>query len=252
MLKIESVIDFAERSEYQGNAKPQAALNARRGGLVHGTKVATKGGWKLVEDLRAGDLVRTLDNGFRPVSRVATDCITVPPGETNAENMPIRVPAQAAYNGRPVWLMPEQGVALDNTKLGHDPIALPVNLPIVSARLLTGIFRITSDVPASYFDISTLFFDQDEVIYVEGGFRAFCPAGRFGSGSLSGEAAYEVVVGEAAADLIYLTARRGDIGVLANSLGSLPAPVFDHPIVPVRPVRGARRPGRPGRPEMMI
>ncbi|WP_170400199.1 Hint domain-containing protein [Ruegeria arenilitoris] len=252
MLKVESVIDFAERSEYQGGAEPQAALNARRGGLVHGTRVATKAGWKLVEELRAGDFVRTLDNGFRPVSRVATDCITVPPGETNAENMPIRVPSNAAYNGRPVWLMPEQGVALDSTKLNHDPITLPVSMPIVSARLLSGMFRITSDVPASYFDISTLFFDQDEVIYIEGGFRAFCPAGRFGSGGIYGASPYEVVAGEAAADLIYLTTRNGDIGVLANSLGSVPAPVFDHPIVPVRPVRGARRPGRPGRPVMMI
>jgi hypothetical protein len=252
LLKIDRVIDFAERSEYPRSAEPQVALNARRGGLVHGTKVSTKVGWKPVEELQAGDFVRTLDNGFKPISRVASDCITVPPGETSAENMPVRVPANAAYNGRPVWLMPEQGVALDNTKLGHDPITLPVNLPIVSARLLSGIFRITSDVPASYFDISTLFFDQDEVIYIEGGFRAYCPAGRFGSSGLSGGASYEVVSGEAAADLIYLTTRRGDVGVLANSLGSVPAPVFDHPIVPVRPVRGARRPGRPGRPVMMI
>ena len=252
MLKIQSVIDFAEGSEYQGSTEPQTALNARRGGLVHGTKVSTKSGWKLVEDLQAGDLVRTLDNGFQPINRVATDCITVPPGETNAENMPIRVPSNAAYNGRPVWLMPEQGVALDNTKLDHDPITLPVNLPVVSARLLAGMFRITSNAPATYFDISTLFFDQDEVIYIEGGFRAYCPAGRFGSSGLSGGASYEVVAGEAAAGLIYLTTRCGDIGVLANSLGSVPAPVFDHPIVPVRPVRGARRPERPGRPVMMI
>ncbi|CUK05959.1 hypothetical protein RUE5091_02786 [Ruegeria denitrificans] len=252
LLKVDSVIDFAERSEYQGIAEPQAALNARRGGLVHGTKVATKGGWKLVEELQVGDLIRTLDNGFKAVSRIATDCITVPPDETKAESMPIRIPSHAAYNGRPVWLMPEQGVALDNTKLSHDPITLPVSLPVVSARLLSGMFRITSKVPASYFDISTLFFDQDEVIYIEGGFRAFCPSGRFGSGSAASGAKYEVVAAEAASDLIYLTGKRRDVAVLANSLGALPAPVFDHPIVPTRPARGARRPGRPGRPAMMI
>ncbi|WP_367647914.1 MULTISPECIES: Hint domain-containing protein [Ruegeria] len=252
LLKVESVIDFAERSEYQGTAEPQAALNARRGGLVHGTKVATKGGWKLVEELQVGDLIRTLDNGFKAINRIATDCITVPPDETNADSMPVRIPSHAAYNGRPVWLMPEQGVALDNTKLDHDPIALPVSLPVVSARLLSGMFRITSNVPASCFDISTLFFDQDEVIYIEGGFRAFCPSGRFGSRNVPGRASYKVVSAEAAADLIYLTGRRRDIAVLANSLGSLPAPIFDHPIVPTRPARGARRPGRPGRPVMMI
>ncbi|WP_367646787.1 Hint domain-containing protein [Ruegeria arenilitoris] len=219
---------------------------------MHGTKVATRAGWKLVEELQVGDFVRTVDNGFRPVNRISEDCITVPHGETKAECMPVCVPSNAAYNGRPVWLMPEQGVVLDSTKLGHDPVTSPAREPIVSARLLGGVFQITPDVPATCFDVTTLFFDQDEVIFIEGGFRAFCPSGRFGIGHQSGGASYEVVTAEVAADLIYLTARRGDIGVLANSLGSLPAPVFDHPIVPVRPVRGARRAGRPGRPVMMI
>ncbi|WP_233421903.1 Hint domain-containing protein [Ruegeria profundi] len=247
-MKVESVISFPPRPDARGTAEPQAALNARRGGLVHGTRVSTNGGWKPVEQIQPGDLIRTMDNGFQAVSRVATDCITVPPDETKAENMPIRVPSHMAYNDRPVWLMPEQGVALDNTKLCHDPIALPVSLPVVSARLLSGMFRITSDVPASYFDISTLFFEQDEVIYIEGGFRAFCPSGRFGSRTIPGRASYKVVGSEAAAELISLTAKRRDVAVLANSLGSLPAPIFDHAIVPARPVRGARRPGRPGRP----
>lgn len=248
MLKVESVFEFSEHPEYRDGPDQQMALNARRGGLVHGTKVSTRGGWKPVEQLQAGDLIRTLDSGFKAVSRIATDTIAVEPGETKAENMPVRVPAHAAFNVRPVWLMPEQGVALDNTKLAQDPIKLPVSLPVVSARLLCGAFRIISDVPASCFNISTLFFDQDEVIYIEGGFRAFCPSGRFGAGSSS----YEVVEAETASNLVNLTARGADIGVLANSLGSLPAPVFDHPIVPTRPARGARRPGRPGRPVMMI
>jgi len=252
LLKVESILGFSERPGYQNRGEPSSALNARRGGLVHGTKVATKGGWKLVEELRLGDLVRTVDNGFQKICRISTDCITVAANESKPENMPVRVPSNAAYNGRPVWLMPEQGVALDNTRLDHDPNARTACQPVVSARLLSGMFRITSDTPASYFDVSSLFFDEDEVIYIEGGFRAYCPSGRFSAHSIRTAASYEVVGEQAAADLIYLTGRRGDVGVLANSLGSLPAPIFDHPIVPVRPVRGTRRPGRPGRPVMMI
>lgn len=252
MLKVESVIGFEERPSYQDKGEPQFALNARRGGLVHGTTVATNNGWRLVEDLQSGDLVRTLDSGFKRISRVATDCILVPSDEASPENLPIRIPSHAAYNGRPVWIMPEQGVALDHTKLNHDPISLPVSMPIVPARLLSGTFRIISDTPSSYFDISTLFFDKDEVIYIEGGLRAFCPSGRFGMGSMSGTKSYTVAAGEAAAELVYQTAKHGDISALANSLGALPAPIMEHPIMPMRPVRGARRPGRPGRPVAMI
>ncbi|WP_420586586.1 Hint domain-containing protein [Ruegeria sp.] len=243
---------FSDRPGYRKKDKPTAALNARRGGLVHGTKVATKGGWTPVEELRTGDLVRTANNGFQRINRIATDCITVAANETKPENLPVRVPSHAAYNGRPIWLMPEQGVALDNSKLGHDPNVRTISQPVVSARFLSGMFRITSDTPASYFDISTLFFDEDEVIVIEGGFRAYCPSGRFGSRSIRTAAAYEVVGEDAAASLIHLTARRRDLSVLAESQGSLPAPIFDHPIVPSRPVRGTRRPGRPGRPMMMI
>ncbi len=219
---------------------------------MYGTKVATKGGWKLVEELSPGDQVRTLDNGFQQVCRVATDCIVVPSNETNVENLPVRVPSHAVYNGRPVWLMPEQGVALDNTKFDPAPTNIPVSLPVVPARVLSGIFRITSDTPSSYFDICSLFFDQDEVIYIEGGFRAYCPSGRFGSRNVAGNASYEVIGGEAAAELICKTAHRQDISILANSLGALPAPIMEHPIIPIRPIRGNRRPGRPGRPVAMI
>jgi len=252
LLKVQSVLGFSERPGYQGKGEPQVALNARRGGLVHGTRIATKEGWKSVEELCPGDRVRTLDNGFQEILRISTDCIMVPSNENHAENLPVRVPTHAAFNGRPVWLMPEQGVALDTTKFDHQPITLPVSLPVVPARLLRGMFRITSDTPASYFEICTLFFDQDEVIYIEGGFRAYCPAGRFGSRNIAGNASYEVVEADAAAELIRNASLLRNVSILANSLGGVPAPIMEHPIIPIRPVKGMRRPGRPGRPAAVI
>ncbi|WP_235216157.1 Hint domain-containing protein [Ruegeria halocynthiae] len=224
-------------------------MNARRGGLVHGTKVATSRGWKPVELIRAGDHVRTLENGFKTVSRVSSDCISVPTDEANIENLPVRLPSNVAYNGRPVWLMPEQGVALGSTRLESDPITLPVSFHVVPARVLSGLFRIKSDTPASYFDVTTLFFGDDEVIYIEGGLRAFCPSGRFGS---SGGASYNVADSDAAANWARRIGDRGDISVIASSLGALPAPILQDSIMPIRPVLGARRPGRPGRPASMV
>ncbi|WP_170561512.1 Hint domain-containing protein [Ruegeria atlantica] len=227
---------------------PTVSLNARRGGFVHGTKISTDRGWQTVENLQAGDLIRTLDNGFKAVSRVSTDCIAIPASETKPENLPVRVPSNTLYNGAPVWLMPEQGVALDNTKFNSGPITLPISMPVVPARVLSGTFRLSSSAPSLLFEVCSLFFEQDEVIYIEGGLRAFCPAGRFGSNSRPANASYKVVDAERTEDLIDMVAHCRDIAVLANSLGAVPAPIMEHPIFPVRPVKGARRPGRPGRP----
>lgn len=252
MLKVQSVIGYSAVPDNARQVGPPVSLNARRGGFVHGTKVATDRGWKPVERLRAGDLVRTLDNGFREVCRVSTNCISVPANENRIENLLVRVPSNTLYNGRSVWLMPEQGVALDNTKLSRGPITLPISMPVVPARVLSETFRLSSGTPASFFDVSSLFFEQDEVIYIEGGLRAYCPAGRFGTRNLPQTASYELVDADQVADLVDMVAHSRDIAVLANSLGALPAPIMQNPIFPARPVRGARRPGRPGRPAPLI
>ncbi|CUH44278.1 hypothetical protein RUM4293_03176 [Ruegeria atlantica] len=248
VLKVQSVLSYEAVPNHQVQDNPAVSLNARRGGFVHGTKIATDRGWQPVEGLQAGDLIRTMDNGFRAVSRVATDCIAIPASETKAENLPVRVPSNTLYNGDPVWLMPEQGVALDNTKLNRGPITLPISMPVVPARVLSGTFRLSSSAPSLLFEVCSLFFEQDEVIYIAGGLRAFCPAGRFGSNSRPANASYKVVDAERTEDLIDMVAHSRDIAVLANSLGALPAPIMQNPIFPARPVMGARRPGRPGRP----
>ena len=248
VLNVQSVLSYDAVPSNQEQDNPSVSMNARRGGFFHGTKIATDNGWKPVERLQAGDLVRTMDNGFRAVSRVATDYISVPANETNSDNLPVRVPSNTLYNGRSVWLMPEQGVALDDTKLRTGPIMLPISMPVVPARVLSGTFRLTSGTPSSFFDVCSLFFDQDEVIYIEGGLRAYCPAGRFGTNSRPENASYRVIEAEKTDELVDLVAHSRDIAVLANSLGSLPAPIMQNPIFPVRPAKGTRRPGRPGRP----
>ena len=252
MLNVQSVLSYSDVPEGQIQDSPATALNSRRGGFVHGTKIATDRGWKAVEDLQAGDLVRTMDNGFQQVCRISTDCISVPVNENRTENLLVRVPSNTLYNGRSVWLMPEQGMALDNTKLTNGPITLPISMPVVPARMLSGTFRLTSGTPASYFDVCSLFFEQDEVIYIEGGLRAFCSAGRFGSTGRPQNASYKIVDAEQSDELVDSVAHSRDIAVLANSLGALPAPIQQNPIFPVRPVKAARRAGRPGRPAPLI
>ena len=246
MLEVVSISSFSDRRTDAGSTHLHQGLSCRRGGLVHGTKVATTAGWKRVEHLKTGDLVRTLDHGFREIRRMSSDVITIPAGEIRPENLPVQVPARAAYNGRVVWLMPEQGMALDHSKV--DPSDDGVS--VVPARLLSGICHLNSRAPGTCFEVSTLFFDQDQVVFIEGGLQAYCPAARFGMRNPSGQQAYKVVDDESASPLIDAIASKGSVTAIANPLGALPAPIPQDPIFPIRPPSGIRRPGRPGRPPM--
>ncbi len=240
------VVSFSETSDLDDEIQATSGLPAvtsRRGGFLHGTKIATDRGWTRVERLRVGDRVRTLDNGFREVRRISTDEVNIPKGEMRIENLPVQVPAQAAYNGRPVWLMPEQGMALDHSKMDKNSDGVSV-LP---ARMLSGTCRLRSRSPGSTFQVSSLFFDEDEVIFIEGGFQAYCSAGRFTS-PVGGRKTYEILNDESAAGWIDIISRKADISAFANSLGALPAPIPQEPIFPIRPPKPMRRPGRPGRP----
>ncbi|SDW61299.1 Hint domain-containing protein [Ruegeria halocynthiae] len=246
MLELVSVSGYSKRDVKGPQAFAGKAASARRGGLLHGTKVSTTGGWKRVERLVAGDLVRTLDHGFQELRRVSVDRIVVPGDERRSEHLPVLVPSRAAYNGRPVWLMPEQGVALDQGKLavGIEGIS------VIPARLLSGVGRLKSDTPAQSFDVTSLFFDQDELVFIEGGFQAYCASGRMSAAPVRNRVRYEVADDEHADLLIEAVENRGDISALANPLAALPAPMSQEPIFPIRPSMGIRRPGRPGRPDV--
>ncbi|WP_424831075.1 Hint domain-containing protein [Ruegeria sp.] len=244
MLEVVSISGFSDEAAGVEPPSQRGAVTARRGGLVHGTKVASTSGWKRVEKLKVGDLVRTVDDGFKEVRRVSTDLVTIPAGETRADCLPVQVPSRAAYNGRVVWLMPEQGMAIDHSKI--DPSQTEIS--VVAARLLSGTCRLRSRAPASSFEVTTLFFDQDQVIFIEGGLQAYCPAARFGTRPGADQKTYQVIDGETAMLVIDAIADRGNMAALANPLGALPAPVPGEPIFPMRPATGQRRPGRPGRP----
>ncbi|MEX0328447.1 MAG: Hint domain-containing protein [Ruegeria sp.] len=246
MLKVVSVSEFPDQVD---GAQPGVGANAqaaRRRGFIHGTRIATTAGWTPVERIAVGDLVRTLDNGFREVRRLSSDLITIRDDESRAEVLPVQVPAHMSLNGRAIWLMPEQEIALEQSRLD------PTNRgrAIIAARLLAGAGRLRSRAPSGPLGVTSLFFDEDEVVLIDGGLQAFCASGRSGSRPASGRKRYRAVTDEETAHWVKKLAGMKDLTSLAKPLGALPALVPDHPIFPIRPPKGQRRPGRPGRPAM--
>ena len=242
MSEVTSISVYLDQSSETDPSSLNHAVNARRGGFLNGTKIATTSGWKPVERIAVGDLVRTLDHGFKEVRRISTSVVVIPAEERRSEYLPVFVPARAAYNGRPVWLMPEQGIALNLTRSDFRASVCSV----VSARLLNGVGRFMSQAPGSSFEVSSLFFDEDQVIFVEGGLQAYCPSGLFNMRGTASGPGYDVADEETGTELVNLIASRGDMSALANPLGALPAPIPQEPIFPIRPPSGVRRPGRPG------
>lgn len=248
MSEVTSISVYLDQLPEVDRTNKKQAVNARRGGFLHGTKIATTAGWKPVERITVGDLVRTLDHGFKEVRRISISVVVIPADERRVEFLPVLVPARAVYNGRPVWLMPEQGMALNLSRINVTADAPSV----VPARLLNGAGRLTSQAPGSSFEVFSLFFDDDQVIFVEGGLQAYCPSGRFNMRGATTGTRYEVATEEVASDLIHSLISRGDMSALANPLGALPAPIPQEPIFPIRPPYGVRRPGRPGRPSAPV
>lgn len=205
-------------------------------GLLAGTCIASTLGWKPVEMLRVGDKVLTFDNAMQPIADIQRESLVVPDTGLPPRYRPMRVPEGALYNRRDIWLMPDQGMlieceaALDTC---GDPYA------VVPARYLRGFRGIAAGIPPGTFEVTTLAFRQDEVIYVEGGLLAYCPQPRqlledIGSGR--GQV-YDTLVGPAAQFLVNCLIDDDD----GDALGGNPA---DVPGLP----RGPIRPGRPMAP----
>lgn len=246
MLEVVSFSSFSDHLEPATHSETGPELSVHRGGFVNGTRIGTARGWKRVEHLQQGDLVRTADNGFQVLQRVSRDLIHVPAQETRSGFLPVLIPPKSAYNDQPLWLMPEQGIVLSAGWLDR----ADAGRSIVSARFLSGLFTFEPQAPASRFEVTSLFFDDDQVVFIEGGLLAYCAAARFRTLSNTCKQDFRVLEEADAAALVAAIDRSGDLSAVARPMGAVPAIIPSEPIFPIRPQRGVRRPGRPGRPDV--
>ncbi|MCJ8333203.1 MAG: Hint domain-containing protein [Epibacterium sp.] len=142
-------------------------------GFIVGTLVATAQGWRAVEELAPGDMVLTFDNGMRPIQGIRRETQFIDDRCENANMSAVYVPREAFGNRSPLWLRAEQGVMIEHDLLVDtlgDPFA------IVPACALEGYHGISRAPMQVSMELVTLSFDEDEVVYIEAGLLAFCPA----------------------------------------------------------------------------
>lgn len=145
----------------------------RLSGLTFGTRVATALGWRPVEAITVGDQVMTFDNGLQMVVAVTRAIHHPAAGDLPAFAVPIHVPIGAIDNDEPLVLLPEQIVMLESDAaetMTGDPFAL---VPAKALEGFRGVDRIRGIRPV---EVISLHFENDEVIYVEGGALLLAPS----------------------------------------------------------------------------
>lgn len=141
-------------------------------GIRSGTRVASNLGWRSVEALSPGDKVLTFDHGMRKVLEVRRQVAWNDAWDVPGEHWQMHVPAGVLGNRVPLQLMPDQGVLIESDEADArygDPFA------VVPARALEGMCGVVRAAPTYGEEIITLIFEDDEVVYAEGGMLIHCP-----------------------------------------------------------------------------
>ncbi|MEL6508654.1 MAG: Hint domain-containing protein [Pseudomonadota bacterium] len=159
-------------------------------GLVSGTRVATRMGWRPVEALAVGDEVLTFDHGLQTVIELRRDIVWSAQTACPAHLWPLLIPAGALGNLRQTYLLPEQQVLVESDAaedyLG-DPFAM---LP---AGALEGFRGITRQRPTDMIEVVSLHFRRDEVVFANIGALFFQPKSSCLVGDLADTVAQDYV-----------------------------------------------------------
>ena len=141
-------------------------------GMIAGTKVATRVGWRPVETVSVGDHVLTFDGGLQEVVAIDHVDVWTDSGEAAYDDWPLVVPAGALGNQAEIMILAEQPVMIESDaaeRLYGDPFAL---IPAASLEDFRGITRVP---PGTRYKIVRLHFAQDEIVFANVGALFYCP-----------------------------------------------------------------------------
>lgn len=136
--------------------------------FVAGTPIETEKGPIAVEDLRPGDLVRTLDHGLQPVRWIGMRCLSEQELTANPQLRPVRIAAGALgplCPSRDIFLSPQHRILLATPRC---QAILGVPEVLVAALKLCGVAGIDRTVisgPVTYYH---LLLDRHELLFSAG------------------------------------------------------------------------------------
>lgn len=154
-------------------ADPQPAGNTPARGIVAGTRVATVGGWRTVEDMVPGDPVMTIDNGPQHLVDVRRRALWSGPEPCPPELCPLAVPPTALGNRSPLLLLPEQLVLIESV-WAEESYGAPFVL--IPAAALEGWRGIAPIQPHRRVETVSLHCAGDEIVYANGVGLIHCTA----------------------------------------------------------------------------
>ena len=152
--------------------------------FVRGTLIETARGEIAVEDLRAGDLVRTLDHGYQPIRWIGST--TVP---ALGQMAPVQIDAGVLGNRRPLRVSPQHRMLLNGWQAEMLFDAAEV---LAAARMLVN-DRSIRRVPMERVEYFHILFDTHEIIFAEGAMSESFHPGHQGWGTKAEAARAEIL-----------------------------------------------------------
>ncbi len=137
---------------------------------ARGTKISTIAGQVAVEDLKAGDLVLTLDKGYQEIRWIGSQKV---PG--SGKTAPVRIAAETLGNDRDLWVSQQHRMLIRGGDQNMAPDGDDFFVP--AKKLVNGSsIRIEECHEVEYFHI---LLDEHHIIFAEG-----CPSESFYLGSV--------------------------------------------------------------------
>ncbi|MDE3029578.1 MAG: Hint domain-containing protein, partial [Paracoccaceae bacterium] len=158
-------------------------LNATVVCFARGTLIETETGPRPVEDLRTGDRILTVDNGYQPIRWIG--CSHVP---AQGRLAPIRINTGALGNTRPLIVSPHHRILIGGWRA---ELLFGVPEVLVAAKALVNDHSILRQ-EGGYIDYFHILFDQHELIYAEGAVAESLFLGAQSLSALSDEARDEI------------------------------------------------------------
>jgi hypothetical protein len=175
------------RLQNGGAAVAGDVLTAENTGVVcfvRGTRILTAEGETLIEDLMAGDLVRTMDHGYQPIRWIGSSVV-----EGKGRFAPIVIEADTLGNARRLAVSPQHRMLLSGwqAELFFDEPEV-----LVAAKMLVNdtTIRAQEQAEVEYFHI---LFDAHEIIFAEGAPSESFHPDHIGWGALADAARDEIL-----------------------------------------------------------